>query len=54
MGIWFVLMMFHAGRVWWLGSFETYEECRVAQLRMEEAAAPGQLFACPAVKVEST
>jgi len=53
--IMFSLIMMHSGSYFWLGSYETLEECQFVQRRME--ALPehkGDTFACPYVRVEDT
>ena len=50
--IWFNLLVLFNGQVFWLGSYETQEECQVHQKEFE-AANPGVAW-CPFVKVEKT
>lgn len=53
--IWFSLVMLHDGHTYWLGAWETQEECQVAQEAYEhDPAHAGDQFACPFVKVRRT
>jgi hypothetical protein len=51
--IWFNLLLFHAGHIYWLGVFETYEQCREVQLELEKER-PQDNMVCRWIKVEST
>lgn len=53
--IMFSLIMMQSGNYFWLGSFETLEECQTVQHRLEEMPEyKGVTFACPYVRVEDT
>jgi len=53
--IMFSLIMMNPSGYYWLGSFETLEECQEVQHRMEVMPEyKGSTFACPYVKVEDT
>lgn len=55
MHIWFHLLMWHAGQLYWLGAWETQGECQSVQIRHEQE--PGHAsdrFWCPPVNVEKT
>lgn len=49
--VWFNLLMISSGHVYWLGAFETYEECHAVQVQYEEQR-PKDIFYCPYTKVE--
>lgn len=49
--VWFNLIMIHQGHSFFLGSFETYEECHVVQVQYEERQ-PQDTFLCPYARVE--
>ena len=51
--IWFNLLMWSAGHVYWMNSYETLEECQVIQTQYE-AINPAAAFLCPFVMVEIT
>lgn len=51
--VWFSLLMWHQGHIFWLESFETYEECHDHQVILEEQM-PSDKFACPFIIVEET
>lgn len=51
--IWFNLLMLHAGHVYWLGAWDSQEDCQVAQAAYEaDADHAGDRFLCPFIRVE--
>lgn len=51
--VWFQLLMLHSGHVYWLGTWETLEECQVVQAAYEaEPAHHDDRFLCPFTRVE--
>jgi len=53
--IMFNLIMMSGGHFFWLGSFETLEECQAVQHRLEEMPEhKGDSFACPWIKMEDS
>ena len=55
MHIWFNLLMIHSGQLFWLDSFESYDECIQIQIWHESQPDHKQdKFYCPSVGVEMT
>lgn len=53
--IWFNLLMFHAGQIYYLDSFETLEECQVVEAEYESNPDyKRDKFWCPFVMVQET
>lgn len=51
MVIWFNLIAIIAGQAFWIGSYETLEECQVEQHKFEEAHPEARVW-CPFVVME--
>jgi hypothetical protein len=53
--IWFWLIMVSNGHAYWLGAWETLEECQTVQAAYEaDPDHKGDKFACPWVEVKKT
>jgi hypothetical protein len=51
--IWFNLLMFHAGQVYWINTFDSQDDCQFIQHVYEEKY-PKNEFSCPFVRVNKT
>ena len=53
MHIWFQLLMYGSGQVYWMGAWETYEECEVVKWAYEEQYKGLEVhFSCPFITTE--
>ena len=52
--IWFQLLRFHEGRIFWMGAWETEQECERMRdwYLYEQSDFVGDAFSCPFVKVQ--